>query len=186
LCEQWPLCRTRCTEQFHFLVRMTTVLGKKTSGQRCRNNIFKSWTGLDRGCQIFLCSTHQNGKKYPKGSKNITYGCERNQKCPFQGFKKTKFGIFGMKINHLATLDWMESGRLSSRSLTHMYVCTFKPHWHNYPRGRFLNRVQVENFSSSKLEVNKFIPIKFATCKLSTWTRCKNRPQIVRLGFHEY
>jgi hypothetical protein len=35
-------------------------------------------------------------------------------------------------------------------------------------RGRFLNRVQVENFSSSKLEANKFIFIKFATCKFST------------------
>jgi hypothetical protein len=34
--------------------------------------------------------------------------------------------------------------------------------------GRFLNRVPVENFASSKLEVNKFIPIKFATCKFST------------------
>jgi hypothetical protein len=30
-------------------------------------------------------------------------------------------------------------------------------------RGWFLNRVQVENFARSKLEVNKFIPIKFAT-----------------------
>jgi hypothetical protein len=34
--------------------------------------------------------------------------------------------------------------------------------------GRFLNRVQVENFASSKLEVNKFIPIKFATCIASS------------------
>jgi hypothetical protein len=42
--------------------------------------------------------------------------------------------------------------------------------------GRFLNRVQVENSSSSKLEANKCIPIKFATCKFSTWTRFKNRP----------
>jgi hypothetical protein len=37
------------------------------------------------------------------------------------------------------------------------YVCTYvhKDTWR-----RFLNRVQVENFASSKLEVNKFIPIK--------------------------
>jgi hypothetical protein len=42
-------------------------------------------------------------------------------------------------------------------------------------KGRSLNRVQVENFSSSKLEVNKIILIKFATCKFSTWTRFKNR-----------
>jgi hypothetical protein len=47
--------------------------------------------------------------------------------------------------------------------------------------GRFLNRVQAENFASSNLEVNKFIPIKFATCKFSTckfstWTWFKNRP----------
>jgi hypothetical protein len=34
--------------------------------------------------------------------------------------------------------------------------------------GRFLNRVQVENFVSSKLDVNKFIPSKFATWKFST------------------
>jgi hypothetical protein len=45
-----------------------------------------------------------------------------------------------------------------------------------WKRRRFLNRVQVENFSSSKLEVNKFIPIKFATYKFSTWTWFKNRP----------
>jgi hypothetical protein len=29
-------------------------------------------------------------------------------------------------------------------------------------RGRFLNQFQNLNFASSKLEVNKFIPIKFA------------------------
>jgi hypothetical protein len=40
---------------------------------------------------------------------------------------------------------------------------------------RFLNRVKVENFSSSKIEVNKIILFKFATCKFSTWTWFKNR-----------
>jgi hypothetical protein len=35
-------------------------------------------------------------------------------------------------------------------------------------RGRFLNRVQVEKFASSKLEVIKFIPIKFASLQLSS------------------
>jgi hypothetical protein len=35
-------------------------------------------------------------------------------------------------------------------------------------RGQFLNQSQNLNFASSKHEVNKFIPIKFATSKFST------------------
>jgi hypothetical protein len=34
------------------------------------------------------------------------------------------------------------------------------------------------NYASSKLKVNKFTPIKFATCKFSTWTLFKNRPLV--------
>jgi hypothetical protein len=45
-------------------------------------------------------------------------------------------------------------------------------------QGRFLNRVQVENFASPKLEVNEFIPNKFATSKLSAGTRFKNHHQV--------
>jgi hypothetical protein len=46
-------------------------------------------------------------------------------------------------------------------------------------RGQFLNQFKNLNFASSKLEVNKFIPIKFVTGKFST--RFKNRPQITHL-----
>jgi hypothetical protein len=46
---------------------------------------------------------------------------------------------------------------------------------------RFLNKFHNLNFASSKLEVNKFIPINFATGKFSTWNRFKNRPLDVSL-----
>jgi hypothetical protein len=50
--------------------------------------------------------------------------------------------------------------------------------------GRFLNQVQVENFASSKLEVNKFILIKFETCKFSAWTQFKNRDYSDVIAMH--
>jgi hypothetical protein len=69
---------------------------------------------------------------------------------------------------------------------TFVYLVFLFPFWYVVerkiwqPRGWLLNWVQVENFASSKLEVNKFIPVNFATCKFSTWTRFKNRPLLTR------
>jgi hypothetical protein len=51
--------------------------------------------------------------------------------------------------------------------------------------GRFLNQFQNLNFASSKLEVNKYIPIEFSTGKFSTWTRFKNRPLAPSTAFAE-
>jgi hypothetical protein len=74
-------------------------------------NYEKLKAGRRQGCQIFL---GLNGKKYTKWPQLCTYtkrpqivpnGHKIYQHFPFKGPPKyTKIGIFGLKINHLATL----------------------------------------------------------------------------------
>jgi hypothetical protein len=92
---------------------------------------------------------YQRAIKYFQWPQNRPIEHKIDQDFPSQDPPKfTQIWIFGLKTNHLATL----TGSVPRTK----------------GQGRFLNRVQVENFASSKLEVNKFIPIKFATRKFST------------------
>jgi hypothetical protein len=66
-----------------------------------------------QGCQIFIGTTYQNGKTIPKGykitqwSQNGPNGNKMHQLRPLQGPPKfTQIDIFGLKIYHLATLQW--------------------------------------------------------------------------------
>jgi hypothetical protein len=62
----------------------------------------------------------------------------------------------------------------------------FDPYvWKFAPGGEHTQRAVLKSSSSwelckLQLEVNKFIAIKFAICKFSTWTRFKNHPQLFR------
>jgi hypothetical protein len=67
---------------------------------------------FSQSCQIFLCTSNQNGENLPKKAIQITKnaikiltGNEMHQNFPSRSLQKyTQIGIFGMKINHLATL----------------------------------------------------------------------------------
>jgi hypothetical protein len=69
-------------------------------------------TGIPQGCQFFLDpNIPKTGNIYPmttnytKRPSNIPNGHKIYQHFPFQGPPKfTQTGIFGLKINHLATL----------------------------------------------------------------------------------
>jgi hypothetical protein len=65
-------------------------------------------------CQMFLCTTCQNGEKYTKQTQNIPNGRKKDQRAikyvyqqfPFQDPPKfTQNWDLGLKINHLATLQ---------------------------------------------------------------------------------
>jgi hypothetical protein len=66
---------------------------------------------LNRGCQIFVGTWYPNRKKCTKWSynfPNVLKTFQIHQHFPFQGPQKfTQIGIFGLKTNHLATLDWI-------------------------------------------------------------------------------
>jgi hypothetical protein len=79
---------------------------------------------VDQGCQIFLGTIYQHGGKYTKLTQNITNGCKMvkmavkymYQHLPLQDPPKiTQIAIFGLKIHHLATLQWIPS--FSSNSI---------------------------------------------------------------------
>jgi hypothetical protein len=83
---------------------------------------------LNRVARVFLVQTYQNGKNIPndhkiyqtalnitKLPKNIPTGHKTYQHFPLQGPPNfTQIGIFGFKINHLATLLLNKEKKLST------------------------------------------------------------------------
>jgi hypothetical protein len=80
---------------------------------------------VKQGCQIFLGTIYQNGEKKPNYHKIYKTTIKLNgskidhkiyQHLPLQDPPKfTQFGIFGLKINHLATSMWNRRRRRKSR-----------------------------------------------------------------------
>jgi hypothetical protein len=69
-------------------------------------------TGAIQGCQIFLGTKYQNGKKFPNYNELYQMSIKYNKR-PYNGprvnkniytYKIYQIWIFGLKTNHLATL----------------------------------------------------------------------------------